>query len=1313
MNRRDPDHMIRKDPDRGGGRRPLLATFVGNNRQMLNEIRDNLSHLRRNVLEGDGEGTGGGGVQPLKGDLSQSTPNLADKAAVAVPSGPKKGLEYHHKTLAEIRDSLRPFQTVNRGQSGNESETSRQKIQQIMALGVDEDIADQALRLCSNVDNAVALLCRIIEGRNGSSKVSAGLPNYPIIRRPSIESKYGPASPATSDSNSVRSDSPSLSNVSSRQLNGHQTPPPVPPRAPIAPILPARGQTPPPLTTMQMTSEGQQVADVPPGHVQQLIKRMSPGQPAVFRSNLVQPSLQTGIPQAQTSPSPVVSGVATGVAISGSSQPWGVGTVTGVSSRQGHNHAAGVISSSLAQQLQKGMVLSHSSPTSSPGSGSSSTSSTPAPSGPRVTINLSHPLPPPYSQTGAGSNTPATTTTLLHISGEQSHMLGAQMADYLAMTSSDSPISLSTTSSSGNSAMSDGSMGAGSSLGMPTGMMVPGLPVHSTRRPMGSSHAPIIMQSVKSKEVHKPVPQTATAPLSSPPALSVPSSASLVPCQHNYISQVQAQVNVSASSAHVSSSTPAATSSSGSATTHTRNVQIQITRHPPYTHNHQPHLQTHNGGIHYASEPLPPQASTVTGRPTIQIHIPGGSGGGMCSGVGIGHGYAQNHVHIHNFGGVNYDFYQRTPSDTTSTPRSDSPVSRTTNQSPLSVLSTTSSPSTNSDIPDKPPPPYPFSLHGGQRQPPIPPRIPLQVKPPPPPPPTQHGITVHLHSKPLPSSLPSSAAPQMVNTSAGQPVIVSQSPLPTPMVVPVNGQNGNIETASDQGEDTDSETISSSEVGATTVPEKHRCLSPMPQRKPEARERDKLRRDTKVRIYSPQAFKFYMEQHVENVLKIHQQRMHRRMQLENEMAKVHLSEEAARQMRRMLHQKESNYIRLKRAKMDKAMFEKLKTLGVGAFGEVALVRKKDTGMLYAMKTLRKADVLKRNQVAHVKAERDILAEADNEWVVKLYYSFQDQHNLYFVMDYVPGGDLMGLLIRLEILEEPLAQFYVAELVQAIDSVHRMGFIHRDIKPDNILIDRDGHIKLTDFGLCTGFRWTHNSKYYQRDGAHARQDSMEVKCQLDEQCQCHILKPLERRKKREQRCLAHSLVGTPNYIAPEVLMRSAGYTSVCDWWSVGVILFEMLVGHPPFYASSPAETQYKVINWKETLKIPREANLSQAATDLILRLCCGPEERLGVNGAAEIKAHPFFAGLNMDGLRRQKPPYVPNIRYATDTSNFDPVDPGKLHNDSEEGKKMEKLENGKHPEHAFFEFTFRRFFDDGGHPCANAAEEPDSNSPVYV
>lgn len=115
----------------------------------------------------------------------------------------------------------------------------------------------------------------------------------------------------------------------------------------------------------------------------------------------------------------------------------------------------------------------------------------------------------------------------------------------------------------------------------------------------------------------------------------------------------------------------------------------------------------------------------------------------------------------------------------------------------------------------------------------------------------------------------------------------------------------------------------------------------------------------------------------------------------------------------------------------------------------------------------------------MKAERDILAEADNEWVVRLYYSFQDRDSLYFVMDYIPGGDMMSLLIRMGVFPEPLARFYIAELTLAIESVHKMGFIHRDIKPDNILIDSDGHIKLTDFGLCTGFRWTHNSKYYQK------------------------------------------------------------------------------------------------------------------------------------------------------------------------------------------------------------------------------------------
>jgi len=378
--------------------------------------------------------------------------------------------------------------------------------------------------------------------------------------------------------------------------------------------------------------------------------------------------------------------------------------------------------------------------------------------------------------------------------------------------------------------------------------------------------------------------------------------------------------------------------------------------------------------------------------------------------------------------------------------------------------------------------------------------------------------------------------------------------------------------------------------------------------------------------------------------------------------------------------------------MDKSLFGIIRTIGVGAFGEVTLVRKLDTQHLYAMKTLRKSDVLRRNQVAHVKAERDILAEADNEWVVRLYYSFQDTDNLYFVMDYIPGGDLMSLLISKGIFEESLAQFYIAELTCAVESVHRMGFIHRDIKPDNILIDRDGHIKLTDFGLCTGFRWTHDSKYYQ-----------------DTSCQCELFKgqvcgcddrgrPLERRRKGNVRCLAHSLVGTPNYIAPEVLLRT-GYTQLCDWWSVGVILYEMLVGQPPFLATTPAETQYKVVNWATTLRIPSQMDIPNSAVDLISKLCTDQSRRLGKGGAQEVKSHPFLNSVNFEaGLRRITAPFIPKIRHPTDTSNFDPCDGDKM-NDPTDSSPFDSNQF-----HGFFEFTFRRFFDDAYNP---------DGGPVYV
>lgn len=412
-----------------------------------------------------------------------------------------------------------------------------------------------------------------------------------------------------------------------------------------------------------------------------------------------------------------------------------------------------------------------------------------------------------------------------------------------------------------------------------------------------------------------------------------------------------------------------------------------------------------------------------------------------------------------------------------------------------------------SSVAQPPPPSYASSIQQKQSQ--TPPSYPLAPKP------SSPGSTPPAAPAAATTTVPTTEPPSYAITMQALAVQRGMHPIPPP---PYGNQNDNTTTVNshhsplhkkfsnncdNKGETSqvcpnqnctnnlmkdsvaastsDKSTNGSTERRPKGSPDKIRHQSPIPERKNISKEKEDERRDCKVRNYSPQAFKFFMEQHVENILKSYKQRTFRRMQLEKEMNKIGLSAEAQCQMRKMLSQKESNYIRLKRAKMDKSMFTKIKPIGVGAFGEVTLVRKIDTSHLYAMKTLRKADVLKRNQVAHVKAERDILAEADNEWVVKLYYSFQDKDNLYFVMDYIPGGDLMSLLIKLGIFEEELARFYIAELTCAVESVHKMGFIHRDIKPDNILIDRDGHIKLTDFGLCTGFRWTHNSKYYQRNG----------------------------------------------------------------------------------------------------------------------------------------------------------------------------------------------------------------------------------------
>jgi serine/threonine kinase 38 len=198
--------------------------------------------------------------------------------------------------------------------------------------------------------------------------------------------------------------------------------------------------------------------------------------------------------------------------------------------------------------------------------------------------------------------------------------------------------------------------------------------------------------------------------------------------------------------------------------------------------------------------------------------------------------------------------------------------------------------------------------------------------------------------------------------------------------------------------------------------------------------------------------KVMLENYYNNLLQECDEREERYRKLEENMKAQGLSEQEKNERRTQHALKETEFLRLKRLKLSYNDFTPIKVIGKGAFGEVRLVQKKDTGHIYAMKILRKKDMLLKEQVAHVRAERDILAEADHQWVVKMFYSFQDSRNLYLVMEFLPGGDMMTLLIKKDTFSEEMTQFYVAETASAIDYIHKLGFIHRDIKPDNLLLD---------------------------------------------------------------------------------------------------------------------------------------------------------------------------------------------------------------------------------------------------------------------
>uniref|UniRef100_A0A8C3D146 Citron Rho-interacting kinase n=1 Tax=Cairina moschata TaxID=8855 RepID=A0A8C3D146_CAIMO len=293
-------------------------------------------------------------------------------------------------------------------------------------------------------------------------------------------------------------------------------------------------------------------------------------------------------------------------------------------------------------------------------------------------------------------------------------------------------------------------------------------------------------------------------------------------------------------------------------------------------------------------------------------------------------------------------------------------------------------------------------------------------------------------------------------------------------------------------------------------------------------------------------------------------------------------------------------------------FEVKSVVGCGHFADVKVVREKATGDVYAMKVMSKESLLAQEHVSFFEEERSILSQSTSPWIPQLQYAFQDKKNLYLVMEYQPGGDLLSLLNRYEDhLDEAMVQFYLAELVLAIHSVHQMGYVHRDIKPENVLIDRIGHIKLVDFGSAA--KMTINKT---------------VNAKLP--------------------------VGTPDYMAPEMLTGlngdgKASYGPECDWWSLGVIAYEMIYGRSPFTEGTSAKTFNNIMNFQRFLKFPEDVKVSGEFLDLIQSLLCGQKERLGYEGLC---CHPFFAKIDWNNIRNSPPPFVPTLKSDDDTSNFD-------------------------------------------------------------
>ncbi|CAR30202.1 cAMP-dependent protein kinase type 2 [Lachancea thermotolerans] len=287
-------------------------------------------------------------------------------------------------------------------------------------------------------------------------------------------------------------------------------------------------------------------------------------------------------------------------------------------------------------------------------------------------------------------------------------------------------------------------------------------------------------------------------------------------------------------------------------------------------------------------------------------------------------------------------------------------------------------------------------------------------------------------------------------------------------------------------------------------------------------------------------------------------------------------------------------------------FQILRTLGTGSFGRVHLVRSVHNGRYYAIKVLKKEQVIRMKQIEHTNDERRMLKLVDHPFLIRMWGTFQDSRNLFMVMDYIEGGELFSLLRKSQRFPNPVAKFYAAEVILALEYLHAHDIIYRDLKPENILLDRNGHIKITDFGFA-----------------------------------------------KEVDTVTWTLCGTPDYIAPEVIATKP-YNKSVDWWSLGILIFEMLAGYTPFYDATPMKTYEKILQGK----VAYPPFFHPDVVDLLSKLITADlTRRLGnlQSGPQDVKSHPWFSEVIWEKLLAKdiETPYEPPITAGVgDSSLFD-------------------------------------------------------------